>query len=153
MIVLPCNIGTRNWRQPDQWTMRSIILSKLNIFMNTPTDLRSWNQDKMFYINQYTKFQYLFTVFSLKVKSLIFQVELCKKYIPSIYLGLVYEWVINSGIMSKKGLPWQFHSGQILSGFSFPYRLCECYYFFYWWSKNVWTVHLNQNSRRTKIWV
>ena len=33
----------------------------------------------------------------------------------------------------------------ILSGFSL-YPLCGYYYFFYWRSKNLWTVHLNQNS-------
>ena len=39
----PCSMGTRNWRQPDQCTISSIMLSRLKIFMNTPTDFSSWN--------------------------------------------------------------------------------------------------------------
>ena len=38
----PCSMGTRNWRQPDQCTISSIMLSRLKIFMNTPTDFSSW---------------------------------------------------------------------------------------------------------------
>ena len=44
----PCIIGTRNCRQPDQWTMRSIMLSRLNIFMKRPRDFSNWEQKKDF---------------------------------------------------------------------------------------------------------
>ena len=31
----PCNIGTKNWRHPDQWPMRSIMEIKLKILIKT----------------------------------------------------------------------------------------------------------------------
>ena len=37
----PCSIGTRNMRQPDQWTIRSIMQIRLKIFINTPIDFKS----------------------------------------------------------------------------------------------------------------
>ena len=39
----PCSIGTRNWRQPDQWPTSSIMQIRLNIRMNTLAMLRNWN--------------------------------------------------------------------------------------------------------------
>ena len=35
----PCSMGTRNWRQPDQWPMRSIMQIRLKIRMKTPSEL------------------------------------------------------------------------------------------------------------------
>lgn len=42
----PCNIGTRNWRQPDQWPMSSIMQIKLKIRMNTLAMLRNCKQER-----------------------------------------------------------------------------------------------------------
>ena len=38
----PWSIGTRNWRQPDQWPTKSIIQIKLKIRMNTEAMFRNW---------------------------------------------------------------------------------------------------------------
>ena len=38
----PWSIGTRNWRQPDQWPIRSIIQIRLNILINTPIEFNNW---------------------------------------------------------------------------------------------------------------
>lgn len=35
LLGKPCNMGTRNWRQPLQWPIRSIIQIRLMIFINT----------------------------------------------------------------------------------------------------------------------
>lgn len=37
----PCNIGTRNWRHPDQCPMSSMMQIRLKIRMNTPSELRN----------------------------------------------------------------------------------------------------------------
>jgi hypothetical protein len=37
----PCNIGTKNWRQPDQWPISNMMLIKLKIRMNTPTEFKN----------------------------------------------------------------------------------------------------------------
>lgn len=37
----PCSMGTRNWRQPDQCPMRSIMQIRLKIRMNTLAMLRN----------------------------------------------------------------------------------------------------------------
>ena len=38
----PWSIGTRNWRHPDQWPIRSIIQIRLNILINTPIEFNNW---------------------------------------------------------------------------------------------------------------
>jgi len=40
----PCNIGTKNCRQPLQCPIKSIIQIKLKILMNTEAILRNGNQ-------------------------------------------------------------------------------------------------------------
>lgn len=43
----PCNIGTRNWRQPDQCPISSIIQIRLKILMKTLAMLRNCAGDEM----------------------------------------------------------------------------------------------------------
>lgn len=38
----PCNIGTRNWRQPDQCPISNIMQIKLKILIKTLAMLRNW---------------------------------------------------------------------------------------------------------------
>ena len=38
----PCSMGTKNWRQPDQWAMRNITQTRLKILMKTPKELKNW---------------------------------------------------------------------------------------------------------------
>ena len=38
----PWSMGTRNWRQPDQWPMSSIMQIRLKILMKTLAMLRNW---------------------------------------------------------------------------------------------------------------
>lgn len=40
----PCNIGTKNWRHPDQWPMSNIMQIRLNILMNTLAIFKNWKQ-------------------------------------------------------------------------------------------------------------
>ena len=37
----PCSMGTRNWRQPDQWPTSSIMQIRLKIRMNTDAMFRN----------------------------------------------------------------------------------------------------------------
>ncbi len=41
----PWSMGTRNWRQPDQWPIRSIMQIRLKIRMNTPSELMNCVRD------------------------------------------------------------------------------------------------------------
>ena len=43
----PWSIGTRNWRQPDQWPTKSIIQIKLKIRMNTEAMFRNWKSNML----------------------------------------------------------------------------------------------------------
>ena len=38
----PCSIGIRNCRQPDQWPMSNMMLTKLKIRMKTPSELKNY---------------------------------------------------------------------------------------------------------------
>lgn len=38
----PWSIGTKNWRQPDQWPMSIMMQIKLKIRMNTPKELKNF---------------------------------------------------------------------------------------------------------------
>ena len=40
----PWSIGTRNWRQPDQWPTKSIMQIRLNMRMNTLAMFRNWKR-------------------------------------------------------------------------------------------------------------
>ena len=40
----PWSMGTRNWRQPDQWPTKSIMQIRLNIRMNTDAMFRNWKK-------------------------------------------------------------------------------------------------------------
>jgi len=37
------SIGTRNWRHPFQWPIKSITMIRFSIFMNNPAILRNWH--------------------------------------------------------------------------------------------------------------
>ena len=37
----PCNIGTKNWRHPDQWPISIMTQTKLKIRMKTPKELKN----------------------------------------------------------------------------------------------------------------
>ena len=41
----PWSMGTRNWRQPDQWPTKSIMQIRLNIRMNTLAMFRNWKEE------------------------------------------------------------------------------------------------------------
>ena len=40
----PWSMGTRNWRQPDQWPTKSIMQIRLNMRMNTLAMFRNWKR-------------------------------------------------------------------------------------------------------------
>ena len=42
----PWSMGTRNWRQPDQWPTKSIMQIRLNMRMNTLAMFRNWKKRK-----------------------------------------------------------------------------------------------------------
>lgn len=43
----PCSMGTRNWRQPDQWPMSSIMQIRLNIRMKTLAIFKNCNNNSV----------------------------------------------------------------------------------------------------------
>ena len=59
----PCSMGTKNWRQPDQWPMSSITQTRLKILMKTPNELKNWR----FWVRN-GDFQEFFRNFSAGIK-------------------------------------------------------------------------------------
>lgn len=43
----PCNIGTRNWRHPDQWPMSNIMEMRLKILMKTEAMFRNCREESV----------------------------------------------------------------------------------------------------------
>ena len=53
----PCSIGIRNCKQPDQWPMSNMMLTKLKIRMKTPSELKNYYQRR-----QESQMQFVFPI-------------------------------------------------------------------------------------------